>query len=219
MRVGLLCLSVALGCATVPQAPPDQLCLGILRARGVAFTEGPEVKGVRTPVTLDGDRFSPRLTPRGGRPPTMDCQLAVALSQASRVFSSLGIDELEYSGAYDYRNRRRSNRLSEHAHGLAIDVHVFRGPARGYVVATAFERRPDRWRSTTPGPGALRACVGPTRTASGHLLRRLACGLRLHEGFRYIITPDDDADHHDHFHIEAQPDFAETLSYGPAPQS
>jgi hypothetical protein len=223
MRLVPLLLGAAagalLGCATIPQAPPDQACLAVLRSRGVAFSEGPDLKGVRTPVTLDGSRFSPRLTPRGGRAPEMDCQLAVALANASRVFSSLGIDELEYSGAYDYRNRRRSNRLSAHAAGLAIDVHVFRGPARGYVVAGTFERRPARWRSLAPGPGALRTCVGNTRTPSGRLLRRIACGLRLHEGFRYVITPDDDLDHRDHFHIEADPEAATHLFLASNPQS
>src|SRR5437773_11235567 len=112
----LLGALVAWGCATAPPAlPPDQSCLAQLRARGVAFHEGPELRGVRTPVTLDGDRFSPRLTPRVGRPPQMDCQLAVALADARPIFGRLGIDQLEYSAAYDYRNRRHSNQLSAHA--------------------------------------------------------------------------------------------------------
>jgi len=136
----------------------------------------------------------------------MDCRLAVALVDARPVFSKLGITSLEYSAAYDYRNRRRSNQLSQHAAGLAIDVHAFRTVEHEYVVARAFERRGGRWRNAPPGPGWFQSCVGRPRTSGGTLLRRLACRLRLEESLRLILTPDDDRDHRDHFHIEARPD-------------
>jgi hypothetical protein len=48
-----------------------------------------------------------------------------ALFEAEPEFASIGITDLLYSEAYDYRTRRRSHRLSEHSHGLAIDVDVF----------------------------------------------------------------------------------------------
>jgi hypothetical protein len=200
------CAVAALGCASVPVVPPDQACLAQLRGRGVAFSEGPSLEGVRTPVTIEGASFTPRLSPRGARPAQMDCRLAVALVDARPVFRNLGITSLEYSAAYDYRNRRRSNQLSQHAAGLAIDVHAFRTQDHEYVVARAFERRGGRWRADTPGPGWFRSCVGRPRTPGGTILRRLACRLRLEEEFRYILTPDDDSDHKDHFHIEARPE-------------
>jgi hypothetical protein len=200
------------GCASAPAAvPPDQACLALLRSRGVEFAEGPALKGVRTPVTLDGDRFSPRLKARAGRPAQMDCQLAVALVEARPIFQSYGITELDFSGAYDYRNRRGSSKLSAHAAGLAIDVHVFHGNARQYVVASSFERRPAAWRTLELGRGGLRDCVASPRTARGRTLRGLACQLRLENAFRTIITPDDNWDHHDHFHLEAPPNFTDWI--------
>jgi hypothetical protein len=66
----------------------------------------------------------------------------------------VGIHELEYSAAYSYRNRRRSNQLSAHAFGLAIDVHVLRSTTRDYVVARNYERRRGRWQHTARGPTA-----------------------------------------------------------------
>ena len=163
LRIGLLAVA-AIGCASVPTVPPDQMCLAMLRSRGVAFSEGPELKGVRTPVTLDGDRFSPRLTPRVGRPPEMDCQLAVALVEARPIFHNLGITQLDYSAAYDYRNRRHSDQLSQHAAGLAIDVHVFHGAGREYPVASSFERRRGSWQALQLKPGWFQDCVGRPRT-------------------------------------------------------
>jgi hypothetical protein len=201
----LAAISALVGCATAPPRPPaDDACLARLRARGVAFSEGPPLQGVRTPVTVHGDRFMPRLTPRGDRPAQMDCQLALALTEAAPIFRRMGISELEYSAAYHYRNRRRSDQLSTHAAGLAIDVHVFRGRGGEHVVARNFERRPGRW-ARAPGPGWFESCVDRPRTARGRTLRRLACRLRLDESFRLILTPDTDRDHRDHFHLEARP--------------
>jgi hypothetical protein len=209
ISLGMLFLAVApLGCASAPAAP-DQVCLALLRARSVAFSEGPSLQGVRTPVTLDGERFTPRLTPRLGRPPEMDCQLAVALVEARPIFRQAGITQLDYSAAYDYRNRRHSNRLSMHAAGLAIDVHVFHGDDRAYVVARHFQRRRSAWLAPEVRPGWFNDCVGHPRTAGARTLRQLACRMRLDEDFRIILTPDDNRDHHDHFHIEARPDAAE----------
>jgi hypothetical protein len=207
------------GCASVPVRESDLACLRALQKRGVRFSEGPSVQGIRTPVTLDGDRFTPRLVPRDKRPAHMDCQLAMALLEVRPVFRSLGIDELEYSAAYTYRNRRRSNQLSAHAFGLAIDVHTLRSPTRDYVVARSYERRRGRWQHTAPGPGWYKDCVGRPRTADGRTLRRLACRLRLDDGLRLILTPDDDRDHHDHFHLEAHPDGSDgVLDRGPTSQ-
>jgi hypothetical protein len=199
------------GCAAAPP-PPDQTCLTLLRSRGVSFSEGPPLRGVRTPVTLDGARFTPHLAPRAGRPAQMDCQLAVALVEARPIFQDLGITDLDYSGAYDYRNRRRSSKLSAHANGLAIDVHVFHAGESAFVVAKAFEKRPAAWRALEVGKGGLQSCVGAPRTARGRTLRNLACRLRMDNAFRIIITPDDNWDHRDHFHLEAASNFSEWLA-------
>jgi hypothetical protein len=204
--------SLAACASRPPSQPPDEACLQMLRSRGVAFSEGPQLKGVRTPVTVDGARFTPRLYPRVKRPPQMDCQLALALVEARPVFESLGITQLDYSAAYDYRNRRGSSKLSQHANGLAIDVHVFHSGPREYVVAKSFEKRPGPWRALELGKGGLETCVANPRTPRGRLLRSLACQLRMDNAFRIIITPDDNWDHHDHFHLETTANFAAWLT-------
>jgi hypothetical protein len=185
---------------------PSKTCLAGLRERGVEFTEWP-TKGVRTPIRLVGANLGPlRLVMRDRRPggvmPVMDCELARALLEAAPLFQMAGIRDLIFSGMYQYRTRRGSARLSEHAHGLAIDVHQF-GTADGRIfdVEHDFEPGVGEW----PAADQV-ACVGLPERPVGRLLRELACGLRVSSAFREIITADDNADHNNHFHIESFPD-------------
>jgi hypothetical protein len=200
-------------------ASPDRACVAVLRKAGVSFTAMDGLRGVRTPLVVRGPLDGVHLVPRGQREAVMDCVLARGLLEAAPVLRGLDVDSLEFSAAYDYRPRRDSAELSSHARGLAIDVHVVRSGSRRYTIATDFEAGVGEWRRLRPGPGALAACIGAPKTAAGQRLRALACRLKLDTSFRIMITPDDNADHRDHFHIEAQPDFAETLAYAPAPQS
>jgi hypothetical protein len=185
---------------------PSKTCLASLRQRGVDFMEWP-TKGVRTPIRLVGSNLGPlRLVildrKPGGVMPVMDCELGRALLDAAAVFTNVGIRDLYFSGIYEYRPRRHSKKLSEHAHGLAIDVHQF-GTADGriYDVERDFEQGVGEW----PARDQI-ACVGSPERPEGRFLRELACSLRTSSAFREIITADDNADHENHFHLESFPD-------------
>ncbi len=80
------------------------------------------------------------------------------------------------------RGRRRRDRV--------------RGRARRSSAASASGR-------CSPTPSE---CIGHPRTEVGRLLRALACRLRASSLFREVIVPDDNADHYNHFHLEAYPD-------------
>jgi len=213
MRPLVACL--ALACATHAPAPapdlpvervePDDLCLQALEERRVDFSPV-TLPDVRTPIEVRGPLGGVQLVPRAGRSPQMDCSLAQALAEAGPIFEELGIRTLYFSGAYDRRYRRQSARLSEHAHGLAIDVHVLGTGAGDLDIARDFEAGAGAWRNLSPGEGALDACIGTPRTDKGRALRTLVCRLKLHSAFRVIATPDDDADHRDHLHLETFPD-------------
>jgi hypothetical protein len=210
-----LAATLVLGLACATQAPavdppgessqPDVLCLQALAEHGVAFSPV-EIEDVRTPIEVQGPLGAVQLVPRAGRPAQMDCSLAQALYEASPIFEELGIRTLSFSGAYDRRMRRHAPRLSQHAFGLAIDVHGLGTGAGNLEVARDFEAGAGSWRHLTPGPGALEACIGAPRTDKGRALRTLACRLKLHSAFRAIATPDDDSDHRDHLHLETFPD-------------
>jgi hypothetical protein len=186
--------------------PPDRECLAFLRAHDVPAVPAGAPQGVRTPVRITGSFAHLALAPRARHQPVMDCALARALLEAAPIFGSLGIQTLEFSSAYDYRTRRHSDRLSAHAHGLAIDVHVLRGPRQQLLVERDFEKGVGHWRRLRPAPGALDRCIGHPTTVPGTTLRKLVCRLKLHTAFQVVVTPDDDADHRDHLHLEVYPD-------------
>jgi hypothetical protein len=192
--------------ARVPPPGAARACLQALGEAGVRFVPLGPLRGVRTPVEVVAPIGGVALVPRAGRPARMDCELARALAEAAPLLRRLRVDALSFSGAYDYRRRRRSRKLSEHAHGLAIDVHAVRTAAGWIDVERSFARDPGGWRWPSPGSGALAACVGAPAAAEGRLLRTVTCSLALHPAFHLVLTPDYDRDHHNHFHLEAHGD-------------
>ena len=76
-------------------------------------------------------------------------------------------------------------------------------PTPGIVVEVTrdFEPNVGKWAVTEQDD-----CIGHPRTDVGRTLRNLACRLRASSIFREVITPDDNPDHRDHFHLEAFPD-------------
>jgi hypothetical protein len=213
-RIAVLLAAAALGTSAgckdreraSPQEEPDRECLSFLRQVNMPHAASTAVRGIRTPVVVRGPFQGISLVPRGRREALMDCTLARALYEAGPIFKAAGAGGLEYSAAYDYRQRRDANLISAHAHGLAIDVHAIRTNSRRYVVASDFESGVGEWKRLRPGPGALAACIGNPRTDAGRLLRTLVCRLKLNTSFRVLVTPDDNADHRDHFHLEVYPD-------------
>jgi len=106
-----------------------------------------------------------------------------------------GIERITYSSAYQIRKIRGTNRPSRHSFGLAIDLHTFHQTDRELTVRHDYEQ----------GLGDDLDCIGRPLTEGGALLRRLTCQLERSELFRTVLTPDFDADHYNHFHIEALP--------------
>jgi len=191
------------GVDAASESETDQACLRELDGRGVAYARAPVAGGMRTPVEITGPVGAVALVARGRRSAVMDCVLARALARAGGIFQELGVTGLAFSAAFDVRTRRGSSEVSAHAYGLAIDVHVLRGSFGEYDVRQRFERGVGAWRGLRKDPALLDACVGQPVTSEGRMLRQLACRLKLHPAFRVIVTPDDDADHQDHLHLEA----------------
>jgi hypothetical protein len=183
-----------------PPPRSDLACLQLLDHARVPYRLVSRVRGVQTPVEVVGAIGGVRLLPRAGRAPVMDCQLARALVELAPVFRRAGVTGLSFSGAYDYRTRRNSSKLSAHAHGLAIDVHALHTRHGMLDVKRDFPRDGTRWAGH---PETVADCLGRPARKAGRTLRALACRLKLDPVMRYVLSPDNDADHHDHLHLEA----------------
>jgi hypothetical protein len=126
------------------------------------------------------------------KPATMSCALAARLDQFEReVVQPLAREELgrrvvrtNHLGSFSCRPRNgRGDRLSQHALGRAIDIAGFR-LADGSTISIAQD-----WAGSGAKPRFLRQ------------LARRAC-----QYFSVVLTPDSDADHHNHIHLDLGPD-------------
>lgn len=163
--------------------PGGDACLSDLRAAGVLFQPVSDKRGVATPIAIEGPIGGVRYWTIGAGPMVSDCRLALALAKVAPELRGLGISAMRFSGAYSYR-MAKVGRLSLHAYGLAIDVHEVTADGKSYVVARDFQK------------GLPNGCA-----ADAPLLNRLACRLAQLRLFQELLTPDSNADHHDHLHI------------------
>jgi len=163
--------------------PGGDACLSELRSAGVPFQLASEKRGVATPVAIEGPIGGVRYWTLGAGPMVADCRLALALAKVAPELRSLGITAMRFSGAYSYR-MAKVGRLSLHAYGLAIDVHEVLADGKSYVVARDFAK------------GLPNGCA-----VDAPLLNRLACRLAQLRLFQELLTPDSNADHHDHLHV------------------
>lgn len=167
-------------------------CLADLDAHGVAYRPADmgEPKDARcvipTPVRVS------RVEVPLSRPANMSCFLAErldafergALQKLARDDLGASIVRINHFGAYSCRpNTSRHDRLSEHAYGLAIDISGFR-LSNGETVSVERD-----W--SRPGP----------KRSFLHHVASAACGY-----FSVVLTPDSNADHLNHFHLDLGPE-------------
>lgn len=167
--------------------PPSAACLAELSQRGVPFHSVDHELGVKTPVVVDGPITGVRYYTGGNGPLIADCRLVLALSLVGPELVRFGVSDVRFSGAYVYRLSNKG-RVSLHAYGLAIDMHGFTRNGEHYEVEHEFKRG-----------------FGFQLTADAPLVNAFA--LRFHNSglFHEYLTPDDNADHHDHVHIGVSP--------------
>lgn len=184
--------------------PPSQTmrdaaaaCEQGLRDAGVAWHKAGNEGHIVDAVTLDdgmlgGIAYVPTY---GAAPHKLDCQLALALAQVGPTLYAAGVREVHFGSIYRWSQIRvggkTRNALSRHALGLAMDVVSF-------VDEHGREANVSRdYRHGDP------------------LLRAIEQAIDGAPGFRTVLTPKNDPlSHHDHFHIEANPNYS-----APVPRS
>lgn len=191
LAAAAMLIALLAGCAARPPQPPGAAqCLAELKAEGVIF----EQESVPVAANGCGIPNAVRVRQAGAalnQPASVSCGLAAALARfeheavepaALRYFGK-PVTVMRHFGTYECRRESTGrNRLSQHAHGNAIDVAGFQ-LADGTVVMVKTD-----WQKP-----------GPRREFLREVARR-ACSY-----FSIVLTPAHDATHHDHLHLDIGP--------------
>ena len=145
-------------------------CIEKLQGRGVNFTKIAEFTegrcGIQNPVKVQ--QFS---STKLNSAVVLSCPTAMAVDQ---WLSSIGAKNVKHIGSYNCRSQRRSQIMSEHSFGTAIDITEIDGA-----------RISKDWGKATKEGQRLQSAYTS------------ACNY-----FVNVITPDDDALHQNHFHLD-----------------
>jgi hypothetical protein len=181
-------------------------CEKELRTRGVPFSVVPEARGVLLPVRLTGPirgvTYRTQLPERSRATSPyeiLDCRLALALDDFSRILEEHEIVEVVHYSMYrppNARDLRGSNLGTRHSGALAIDAGSFtKKDGTKIVVEKDFH-----------GGIGQRACgVPPPADAHAKELREIVCAAADQKLFNVALTPDYNWQHRNHFHLEVTP--------------
>ena len=180
------------GCGTSgPVGLTGRACLARLTSQEVSYRPIDSVNPSDSRCQVDTAVRVSRVQAGLNHPAVMSCALASRLDDFEReVVQPLAAAELgrrvvriNHLGSFSCRAMRTGGRISEHAVGRAIDVAGFR-LSDGTTVSVHHD-----WSER-----------GPKRLFLRHLARR-ACSY-----FSVVLTPDSNAEHYDHIHLDIGPD-------------
>ncbi|RYZ05512.1 MAG: hypothetical protein EOO73_19875 [Myxococcales bacterium] len=165
--------------------------LGVTRVKGAAT-------GVSLPIRVTGPLEGVRFLTPGKKSPygILDCRLALALADLAIVLSRHGVVQVQVDNMYRPRAHLPGKKKpSQHSYGLAIDLtRMKRADGSELVVERDFE-----------GAIGEPVCGARARTelsAEASALRNLICDVARSGTFHHILTPNHDAAHKDHFHLD-----------------
>ena len=159
-------------------------------AQGVAL-------GVATPMRVTGALRGVRFVTPGPRSKhgILDCRLLLVLDELAAVLVEQGVAVVYVDGFYRPKAHLPGSKSpSQHAFGLAVDIHGFgMKDGTGLVIERDF----------AGGLGApvcgADAMIQPESRAS-LTLRNVACAIARSKAFHYLLTPNYDAAHANHWH-------------------
>ncbi|MBI3071174.1 MAG: extensin family protein [Deltaproteobacteria bacterium] len=170
---------VALGLAWTPTSIPDRNPSGQPNLTCHLDSPGKLSSPVRTVMY----RYTSSST---SEPMTMACPLALALEKLSAHLASLDIVEVAHIGTYNCRVIAGTNELSQHGLGLAIDLAAFKH--RDGAIFNV-ERDYEMGNSNPTGRAAK-------------FLYDISRWMYTSRTFNIILTPDFNAAHRNHFHVD-----------------
>jgi hypothetical protein len=181
-------------------------CQDDLRARGVAFAPGPETRAIDDPILLEPVIAGVTFRARGAQRPArllVACALGLRLARLAELAQAHGVDEVLHLGVHNYRLMRNPTciaknncKLSQHAYATAIDIYGFRVASGGALYSAERD-----WVINTKAG----VCPGAPQGPGDTLLHRMACEMHAQKLFNIILTPNYNALHRDHMHVDLTP--------------
>ncbi|HVY29331.1 MAG TPA: extensin family protein [Polyangiaceae bacterium] len=165
--------------------------LAVKRWRGTAV-------GVQTPVRVTGAIGGVRFVTPGAKSPygILDCRLALAFADLAELLRKHDVVEVRIDNMYrPHAHLPGKKKPSQHSFGLAVDLTRLKlENGQELVVERDFDGAIGE---PVCGDGA-RASL----SSEGKALRDLICDVARSEIFHHILTPNHDAAHKDHFHLD-----------------
>jgi hypothetical protein len=160
--------------------------------------------GVATAMRVDGPLEGVKFLTPGWKSKfgVLDCRLALNLEDVAKVLAEHGVARVLVGTAYRPGSRlpRRHRKLSQHGYALAMDVVAF-------YLNDGTELNVER---DYHGEIGQPSCGPDARlseaTEASIKLRNLLCDVARAGLFHFILTPNYDAAHHDHFHWDIKRD-------------
>ncbi|HJL19466.1 MAG TPA: extensin family protein [Sandaracinaceae bacterium LLY-WYZ-13_1] len=184
------------------EPPADTSCHAMLDGLGLDWSEASATRGIADPVrvqpVINGVAF--RYVSRDE--PTamlMDCELALRLHALSQILVPYGIDEVIHIGIYNYRCIGGGDpdsgtcTPSQHAYARAIDLHAFGLEGSDETYSTETD-----WVITSRGDD----CPIESFGSKDEALKALACAMWSERIFQIVLTPNYNAAHRNHFHVD-----------------
>jgi hypothetical protein len=175
-------------------------CSAELRRRKLPVErDGGSAVGIAAPVRITGAMHGIRfVTPsRKSVYGKLDCRLALALDELSRVLERHGVVKVRVDNLYrPGAHLSGSHARSQHRYGLAVDLVSFE-------LSSGIELSVEKdWHGVLESPpcGPEGRLIDPTEPAIA--LRNLVCDLAKHGVFNHILTPSFNAAHRDHLHLD-----------------
>jgi hypothetical protein len=199
--------SASRACSTAALSP--QGCLDELVRRGVRFRKADPAPGVRTPVRLLGPLggVTYRTDYRDAERPTVpfevfDCRLVVALSDVSPILQEHEIEEVRLFSAWRPPPKGLTPGKLQNGHpgGLAADLRLFKKSSGADLdVEADFHGR-------IGAEPCGHAAVPPWPSTEGaRELRTILCSIAEARLVHVLLSPNFDARHRNHFHVEVRP--------------
>jgi hypothetical protein len=178
-------------------------CLALLDKRGIAYVKLGKTSGVELPIRLDGPLHGVDI--HGGEPaadrntsPTeiLDCRLALALDDFAEILADHHVVEAVHWSIYRKPPIGTENVAADHTAGLAIDLGaLFEDDGSRTGIA-------EQWRGEIGAKTCGNGAYPVPASKRAWRLRAILCAVAGAHVFHLVLTPNFNAAHHDHFHLE-----------------